>query len=91
MSRRSALSRSGSTSAWRKLRAQVLSEQPVCAMCGTEQATEVDHIVEREHGGDDRRDNLRGLCRLCHAGKSASASRGRGRKGGGAQPPSRDW
>lgn len=69
----------------------MLAEEPLCALCHTEPATEADHIVEREHGGDDRRENLQGVCRLCHAGKTGAASKGGAGRRGVGYPPSRTW
>lgn len=59
---------------WRRLRASVLREEPLCLMCAemgrTTAATTVDHIVP--HGGDPvafwKRDNLQSLCASCHSG-----------------------
>lgn len=54
---------------WRKLRAQVLEEEPFCRLCGAP-GVEVDHIIGRARGGTDDRSNLRGLCHSCHAIKT---------------------
>jgi 5-methylcytosine-specific restriction protein A len=62
----SALNKAGSTSAWRRIRAAVLSEEPMCRWCTTRAATEVDHIISRERGGGDQRDNLAGSCKPCN-------------------------
>ncbi|MFY7942557.1 MAG: HNH endonuclease signature motif containing protein [Burkholderiaceae bacterium] len=57
---------------WRKLRAQVLNEQPLCPECRDqgclEPATEVDH-----HDNDpsnNARENLVGLCKPHHSAKT---------------------
>lgn len=50
---------------WRRLRAQVKREQPICAICRVRPSQVVDHV-----DGDWRnneRINLRGLCRPCEA------------------------
>lgn len=39
------------TAAWRKLRADVLAGDPICAMCRRARATTVDHIVPLALGG----------------------------------------
>lgn len=65
----------GSTTRWRQIRAYVLRRDgytcqingPVC----TRRATEVDHIVEKAHGGQDNPDNLRAACRACNLGRNA--------------------
>lgn len=54
--------------AWRKLRALVLAEQPLCPECNErgilEPATEVHHIDDDPTNND--RSNLVGLCKPCH-------------------------
>lgn len=67
----SALSAGGSTSAWRRIRAAVLAEEPFCRWCKTRASTTVDHIVARAHGGDDRRENLAGSCQPCNLARGA--------------------
>lgn len=79
----SSLSNEGSTRAWRKLRARVLAEEPVCRWCGNAPSDQVDHIVPRVAGGDDRRDNLAGSCRSCNLTRGARAAR--------RAEPSADW
>lgn len=63
------------TPRWRRIRAQVLREEPVCRDCDAP-SVEVDHIsprrLELEAGRDpDRRENLQGLCRRHHSAKTA--------------------
>ncbi|RKT82109.1 HNH endonuclease [Saccharopolyspora antimicrobica] len=57
---------------WRALRAQVLRrDRNTCQINGPEcsiQATEVDHI---QAGDNHSADNLRAVCSVCHARKSA--------------------
>lgn len=60
---------------WRKIRAQVLREQPRCE-CG-QRATDVDHIIARADGGTDARANLRALCYPCHRRHTAEQNRAR--------------
>lgn len=66
------------TARWRKLRAIVLSAEPLCRHCLAREsrpvpATDVDHI--RRHEGDARkfwsRNNLQPLCSACHDRKTA--------------------
>ncbi|NEX63453.1 HNH endonuclease [Noviherbaspirillum sp. 17J57-3] len=58
--------------AWRKLRALVLAEQPLCADCErcgwTTPANEVDHADNDPTNNE--RSNLIGLCRPCHSRKT---------------------
>ena len=74
------------TAAWQRLRAAVLSEQPLCVHCDarglTVVAVVVDHIQPVKQGGAvwDRA-NLQPLCNLCHEQKSvAEGSRFRPQK-----------
>jgi hypothetical protein len=63
----SALKRSGSTRKWREIRELVLARDGhLCQRCGAEGGLQVDHIHERQHGGDDSLDNLQTLCEICH-------------------------
>lgn len=62
---------------WRRLRDQVLSEEPLCRECGKQgrvtAAECVDHIIP--HRGDETlrlsRSNLQPLCTPCHSAKTA--------------------
>lgn len=58
-----------------RLRARLLSERPLCVACERQgrvaAATELDHVVPLWAGGTDDEHNLQGLCRACHAEKSA--------------------
>lgn len=57
---------------WRKLRALVLSEAPLCQHCAARglivQATDVDHIDNDPTNNDPR--NLASLCAPCHSRKT---------------------
>lgn len=58
-----------SSKRWQMTRRRVLFEQPLCP-CGAI-ATDVDHIVAIEDGGDPwARTNLQGLCGPCHSRKT---------------------
>ena len=66
---------------WRKVRALVLADEPLCRLC-TQQgrvtaATVVDHIIRIKVRPDLRlaRENLQPLCKACH--DSAAQSRDR--------------
>jgi len=64
------------STAWRKIRAQVIGRDPLCVRCLDNNrlvdTTTVDHIVPINRGGA-RLDltNLQGLCSSCHNAKSA--------------------
>lgn len=89
----SALTPTGSTRAWRRLRAFILHRDgyscrvPVAGdadqLCGA-YATHVDHIIRRRDGGTDHPDNLRAACRDCNlARESTQAPPRRGATVGG--------
>ena len=65
----SSLKKSGSTTAWRKLRQVVINRDGCCQRCGTEDNLTVDHIVPRKLGGDDSLSNLEVLCAQCNTSK----------------------
>ncbi len=60
---------------WRKLRARVLAEQPLCWACQREgritPANTVDHIDGDTY--NNSRDNLAAMCRKCHTAKGNAA------------------
>lgn len=69
----SSLGPSGSTTAWRTIRAYVLARDHHTCQIGSEgctgAATHVDHIVPRELGGGDEETNLRAACERCNLGR----------------------
>ncbi|MEG6507059.1 HNH endonuclease [Nitratidesulfovibrio sp. 1201_IL3209] len=71
----------GYGAAWRRLRADVLRDEPLCRECARQgrvtPATDVDHIVARSRGGTDDRANLQPLCHRCHSRKTAREDGGR--------------
>lgn len=66
------------SAAWRKLRKQVLAEEPLCRHCAaqglTVPATEVDHM---RGAADNSRDALQALCKPCHSIKTMADLYGR--------------
>ena len=68
-------------SAYLKMRQRVIDEEPWCRYCRRKGistlAVEVDHIIPKHLGGDDRRENLQGLCHDCHRDKTAREQRKR--------------
>jgi 5-methylcytosine-specific restriction enzyme A len=60
---------------WRKLRQQVLRDEPLCRACRADgrvtPAREVDHVVPRSQGGRTERGNLQALCLEHHRAKTA--------------------
>lgn len=79
--------RSGSTTArgyghaWRVLRESILKrDNYLCVKCAVAgrvaEATDVDHIKAKAHGGTDDPDNLQSLCAPCHREKTATEGGG---------------
>ena len=66
------------SAAWRKLRKQVLAEEPLCRHCAaqglTVPATEVDHM---NGAADNSREALQALCKPCHSIKTMAELYGR--------------
>lgn len=60
---------------WQRIRFCKLQQNPLCEYCqpGRQRpATEVDHFVSIENGGDAFNwDNLRSSCKKCHSQKTA--------------------
>ena len=69
----SALTPRGSTWRWRNvIRPAILTrDNGVCWICGMDGADSVDHIIARDHGGDDNPDNLRAAHTGCNAKRGA--------------------
>lgn len=74
---------------WRRVRAQVLSGEPLCRLCAeagrVTAATDVDHIEPFQGLADPRRlavANLRPLCRPCHMARTARQAAGTATPGG---------
>ncbi len=66
------------------MRERLFKDNPLCVECDrlgrVTLATQRDHIIPLAEGGTDGDDNVQGLCRACHEGKSlAEALRGRQR------------
>jgi 5-methylcytosine-specific restriction protein A len=73
----------GYGAAWRAgLREKTLREEPWCRMCLAEgkftPSRHADHIVPKEDGGLDVRENLQGLCHPHHSRKTINEQRARG-------------
>lgn len=71
----------GYGSDWRRLRAEVLRAEPLCRLCRTAPATEVDHVVAFRGVHDPlrlARGNVRPVCAPCHRRRTARQSHGSG-------------
>jgi 5-methylcytosine-specific restriction enzyme A len=70
----------GYDAAWRKIRAEVLSDEPCCRLCKAQgklvRATVVDHIKPLARGGTHDKGNLQPLCTACHNRKTATVDGG---------------
>lgn len=64
----------GYGTAWTKLRAIVLAEEPLCRICKrngkVKPASHVDHMTPKAKGGTDHRSNLQALCAEHHTTKT---------------------
>lgn len=76
--------RRGYDTAWNKLRALVLAEEPLCRPCRradrVTEAEHVDHDVPLSRGGTNDRTNLVPMCQSCHSAKTATQDGGFGRR-----------
>jgi 5-methylcytosine-specific restriction endonuclease McrA len=79
--RGSAAERGYGSTAWKRLRLEVLARDPLCRLCGLEVSVVADHIVARQDGGPDTLENLQGLGRRCAAIKRAAETRARRERG----------
>jgi 5-methylcytosine-specific restriction protein A len=68
--RRGTTAQRGYGTAWQKLRKLILHRDPVCRLCGSAPASEVDHVLSLRAGGENSEDNLQGLCKPCHSAKT---------------------
>ncbi len=61
---------------WRRLREQVLLEEPWCRYCGVRASTVVDHVLPLSQFPHlaHRRSNLAGSCRWCNGSKHTRAA-----------------
>jgi 5-methylcytosine-specific restriction protein A len=76
--RPTAAARGYCSSAWRRIRLQVIARDGgICQLCGglvqgEDRDAHVDHIVEKADGGSDAMSNLRLVHRSCHSRRHAS-------------------
>lgn len=76
--RRASASRRGYGREWKRIRDQVLADEPKCVACNAAPATQVDHVLPLADGGTNERDNLQPLCVRCHSAKTAKQDGGFG-------------
>ncbi|MBS3885607.1 MAG: HNH endonuclease [Dethiobacter sp.] len=67
---------------YKRVRRQVLREEPQCALCGSTAST-VDHILPVSRGGGHERTNLRALCKPCHDARSKKQAQKKNSESGG--------
>jgi 5-methylcytosine-specific restriction protein A len=52
------------------IRDRIFDARPICAICDTYKATELDHIIPLWAGGQESDANRQGLCHECHQAKT---------------------
>lgn len=77
--RRGSSAKRGYGAAHRAMRKRVLREEPICRICRRRPSSIADHIVPREAGGSDERENYQGACKPCHDAKTRREDGGGGR------------
>ena len=60
------------TSEFKRNRAKLLADEPVCHWCGIARATEADHLLESDAGGTNDITNLVASCKPCNARRGQS-------------------
>ena len=62
--------RAKNSSQWKKVRKRIIArDQGICAYCGQENSTTVDHVLPVARGGDDSESNLVCACVSCNTSK----------------------
>ena len=62
--------RARNSSQWKKVRKRIIArDQGICAYCGQENSTTVDHVLPVVRGGDDSESNLVCACVSCNTSK----------------------
>ena len=59
--------RSTNSTEFKRNRAILLADEPVCHWCGIARASEADHLLEHDAGGSNSLDNLVPACKPCNA------------------------
>lgn len=73
---RPSAARRGYNAEWRRIRDEVLTQEPYCRHC-KRPANQVDHIVPLSRGGSNDISNLQSLCTSCHRRKTRNESLGK--------------
>ena len=60
------------TQTYRRNRALILQGSPICVYCRQRPATEADHVIEVDRGGDSSLENLVPSCKPCNSRKGAN-------------------
>ena len=56
---------------YKRNRASILAGSPDCHWCGKNKATQADHLIELDRGGDHSLDNLVPSCGPCNAARGS--------------------
>ena len=75
-----------SNPAYLKARRELLKDKPRCHWCKKRAATEADHLIEHDRGGDDSPENLVPSCKPCNARRGANYKAAKGRARQAARP-----
>lgn len=75
-----------SNPAYLKARRELLADKPRCHWCKKRPATEADHLIEHDRGGDDSPENLVPSCKPCNARRGANYKAAKGRARQAARP-----
>jgi 5-methylcytosine-specific restriction endonuclease McrA len=84
---RSALTSSGSTTRWRKIRQRVLVRDCYTCQYCSQEADSVDHVIPRSLGGGDEDWNLVASCMKCNLARRSPKSPNRAFFNTGKTPP----
>ena len=74
------------TAAYKKNRAELLRDKPLCHWCKRRPGVEADHLIELDRGGSNDPDNLVPSCKPCNARRGANYKAAKGRARQAARP-----
>ncbi len=74
------------TAAYKKNRAELLRDKPLCHWCKKRPGVEADHLIELDRGGSNDPENLVPSCKPCNARRGANYKAAKGRARQAARP-----